>query len=58
MWGEVLEDRITALASKAALKACTHSGFEKQKVPSFSGDILSYYEFKERWEIEVKPESN
>ena len=37
----------------AKMKSCTQSGFQKRKYPQFSGKILNYYEFKERWFEEV-----
>ena len=37
-------------------KSCTQSGFQKRKYPSFDGNVLSYYEFKEHWKEEVSPE--
>ena len=40
----------------AVKKSCTQSGFQKRKYPSFDGNVLSYYEFKEHWKEEVSPE--
>ena len=37
-------------------KSCTQSGFQKRKYPVFSGDVLNYYEFKQRWREEVSLE--
>ena len=60
-WRLLTEDRIYALQWKAAMeiharKASVQSGFQKLKYPTFHGDILSYQEFKQRWEDEVTPE--
>ena len=40
----------------SVIKSCTQSGFQKRKYPLFSGKILDYYEFKQRWFEEVSLE--
>ena len=45
-----------AASEISARKASSQSGFTKLKYPTFSGDILSYQEFKRRWLEEVVPE--
>ena len=32
------------------------SSFKKRSYPSFAGNILNYYKFKQRWSDEVIPE--
>ena len=37
-------------------KSAVSSGFEKRHYPSFNGDVLNYFKFKERWNLKVGPE--
>ena len=60
-WKMGIEERIRNVRLKAEeqislRKASTQSGFEKRKKPSFHGDVLNYYEFKNKWLQEVGPE--
>ena len=61
LWMEETEQVIQDLEFKymdqiAVRKSCTQSGFQKRKYPTFAGDVLSYYEFKQHWKAEVSPE--
>ena len=61
LWAEETERKIEELEFKfvdqiSVRKSCSQSGFQKRKYPPFSGKILDYYEFKQRWIEEVAPE--
>ena len=61
LWMEETECQLRDLKFKymdqvTVRKSCTQLGFQKRKYPTFSGDVLNYYEFKQRWKEEVSPE--
>ena len=60
LWLEVTKCKLKDLEIKyvnqiASIKSCTQTGFQKWKYPSFSGNILDYYNFKQCWLVEVFP---
>ena len=61
LWMEETERQLRDLEFKymdqvAVRKSCTQSGFQKRKYPTFTRDVLDYFEIKNRWAQEVSLE--